>query len=276
MKKFFVSGILVVGLLGIASTGEAPVGLLGIASTADDPVQYVRICSLYGAAFHYIPGTDICLNEETGETREETGGGTWVSLLPTNNQGHWVAIPREECGGKLVKVGTFKPRDFRLNSFEKYQAEPFELKLQQGEFISKVMMSGGFYDPLQPLARGPQLSSEQFCLRVADPNFFTIDMGSAPIYPPFCSAAPLGCVSNSEILGTRAAYWFTVLGAPVVHYNTDSTGKVIGSPMTCGSQLVVTTGMGSYDPAETSDPSQPGVPIPAAGTLSVWACVEPR
>src|SRR5437879_13835548 len=25
------------------------------------PVQYVKICSLYGEGFYYIPGTDICL-----------------------------------------------------------------------------------------------------------------------------------------------------------------------------------------------------------------------
>src|SRR5262245_14912035 len=25
------------------------------------PVQYVKICSLYGDGFYYIPGTDICL-----------------------------------------------------------------------------------------------------------------------------------------------------------------------------------------------------------------------
>src|SRR5665647_953735 len=25
------------------------------------PVQYVKICSLYGAGFYYIPGTDMCL-----------------------------------------------------------------------------------------------------------------------------------------------------------------------------------------------------------------------
>jgi hypothetical protein len=25
------------------------------------PVQYVKICSLYGDAFYYIPGTDTCL-----------------------------------------------------------------------------------------------------------------------------------------------------------------------------------------------------------------------
>ena len=25
------------------------------------PVEYVRICSLYGAGFFYIPGTDTCI-----------------------------------------------------------------------------------------------------------------------------------------------------------------------------------------------------------------------
>ena len=25
------------------------------------PVEYVKICTLYGAGFYYIPGTDICL-----------------------------------------------------------------------------------------------------------------------------------------------------------------------------------------------------------------------
>src|SRR6201986_2536787 len=25
------------------------------------PIQYVKVCSLYGAGFYYIPGTDICL-----------------------------------------------------------------------------------------------------------------------------------------------------------------------------------------------------------------------
>jgi hypothetical protein len=263
LKRLFLAVVFLAGLLGIASTGYAR------------DVEYVKVCSLYGAAFHYIPGTDICLNDQTGETREQTEGGTWYSLVPTNNQGHWATVPQLECGlGRLVQVGTFKPSDFKLNSYNRYQALPYGLKLQPGEFISEVMMGGGFYDPIQPLARAPQLSPQQFCLRTADPNFSEVNMGSPPVTPPFCSPDPLGCASNSQILGTPAAYAFSVLGAPVVHYNTDINGKVIGSPATCGSQLVVTTGMGVYDPTTTSDPSTPN-PIPAAGTLSVWACVAP-
>ena len=36
------------------------------------PVEYVKICSLYGAGFYYIPGTDICL-KIGGYVRAEYG-----------------------------------------------------------------------------------------------------------------------------------------------------------------------------------------------------------
>ena len=39
------------------------------------PVEYVRICSLYGAGFWYIPGTDTCL-KLGGYLRAEVAGLT--------------------------------------------------------------------------------------------------------------------------------------------------------------------------------------------------------
>ena len=59
------------------------------------PVQYVKICSLYGVGFYYIPGTDMCL-KIGGWVRAEYGWGangsfTWgpynnnASSLNTNN-----------------------------------------------------------------------------------------------------------------------------------------------------------------------------------------------
>jgi hypothetical protein len=38
------------------------------------PVQYVKICSLYGVGFYYVPGTDLCL-KVGGWARFETGWG---------------------------------------------------------------------------------------------------------------------------------------------------------------------------------------------------------
>ncbi|MFX7106338.1 porin, partial [Acinetobacter baumannii] len=49
-------------ILGSAAVIAASAG----AQAADLPVkakavQYVKICSLYGAGFYYIPGTDTCI-----------------------------------------------------------------------------------------------------------------------------------------------------------------------------------------------------------------------
>ena len=49
---------------------------LTFATRAAAAVEYVRICSLYGAAFFYIPGTDTCLNPYNGEVRKQTAYGT--------------------------------------------------------------------------------------------------------------------------------------------------------------------------------------------------------
>jgi hypothetical protein len=38
------------------------------------PVQYVKICSLYGAGFYYVPGTDMCL-KIGGYVRQQVGYG---------------------------------------------------------------------------------------------------------------------------------------------------------------------------------------------------------
>jgi len=43
------------------------------------PVQYVKICSLYGVGFYYIPGTDMCL-KVGGWVRSEWGEGANGSL----------------------------------------------------------------------------------------------------------------------------------------------------------------------------------------------------
>ena len=47
-------------------SSAASLSVVGHASAADLPVkakavEYVRVCSLYGAGFWYIPGTDTCI-----------------------------------------------------------------------------------------------------------------------------------------------------------------------------------------------------------------------
>ena len=43
------------------------------------PVEYVKVCSLYGAGFYYIPGTDICM-KVGGYVRFQQSYGTSPSI----------------------------------------------------------------------------------------------------------------------------------------------------------------------------------------------------
>ncbi|MDO9564341.1 MAG: porin, partial [Bradyrhizobium sp.] len=70
---------------------------IGAAQAADLPVkakavEYVRICSLYGAGFFYIPGTDTCI-KVGGYLRVDTtfnggahGSPAWSGDLGQNNR----------------------------------------------------------------------------------------------------------------------------------------------------------------------------------------------
>ena len=76
---------------------------MGGAQAADLPlkakaVEYVRICSLYGAGFYYIPGTDTCiklggyLRVETAFNTNSVYGGNYngvavrVSMLKSSRE----------------------------------------------------------------------------------------------------------------------------------------------------------------------------------------------
>ncbi len=60
------------------------------------PVQYVKICSLYGDGFYYIPGTDTCL-KMGGYLRVQAeynmGGGGVPLWLRRGRQRRWPASP---------------------------------------------------------------------------------------------------------------------------------------------------------------------------------------
>lgn len=49
-------------------------------------VEYVKVCSLYGAGWYYIPGTDKCVNPDTGVVKYQTANGTVVTTTATQAQ----------------------------------------------------------------------------------------------------------------------------------------------------------------------------------------------
>lgn len=107
-----------------------------------EPMEYVRVCDAFGTGFFYIPGTDTCLNAMTGETREDTEGGTWrstVGYAPLQ----WVPNPAAGClGGTLANVGALGQGAFTFNVYERYEAPLAGVNLGEGDFISTLMMRG--------------------------------------------------------------------------------------------------------------------------------------
>ena len=82
------------------------------------PVQYVKICSLYGAGFYYIPGTDMCLKvggwvrAEAAYSTNNSSTGTWnadVNNRTTNNtwyriRGYITADAREQTAYGVARA----------------------------------------------------------------------------------------------------------------------------------------------------------------------------
>ncbi len=72
------------------------------AQAADLPVkakavEYVRICSLYGAGFYYIPGTDTCI-KIGGYLRVDTtfNGGVYDQPAWSGDLGHGHPVRRQD------------------------------------------------------------------------------------------------------------------------------------------------------------------------------------
>jgi hypothetical protein len=70
--------------IGTAAIG-AVLAVAGV-GTANAAVDYVKVCSLYGAGWFYIPGTDTCINTSSGETRVQTELGTKVDQSDLSNR----------------------------------------------------------------------------------------------------------------------------------------------------------------------------------------------
>src|SRR5215510_8987017 len=110
---------------------------MGGAQAADLPVkakavEYVRICSLYGAGFWYIPGTDTCI-KIGGYLRVDTtfnGGGTYDQPAWSgdsgqrnryfdyfNSRSRMALTVDTRTATEYGVVRTFAQGDFQFNNF---------------------------------------------------------------------------------------------------------------------------------------------------------------
>ncbi len=54
-------------------------GAASVTGPAFAAVEYVKVCSLYGPKYYYSPGTDTCINSDTGVTKTVTEDGVVTS-----------------------------------------------------------------------------------------------------------------------------------------------------------------------------------------------------
>ena len=273
MKKLWIALVLVVGLFSVGF----------IYFGQDKPVEYVKVCSSYGAGFIYIPGTPTgtCLDQFTGETRQATVGGIWVTFLPYP-QGAWVRNPYDGCpSGRLVMVGSFQSTDFTHNMWGKEQTPPFSLPLSSGEYISKVIMGGGFYDPRIPARQGTPdpMGMDGLCVRSTDPTVLEQQPSPNPPSNPLLGdgGRPIGCVSNGRIVNMPAVYSITATAAypEIDTYFLNMNQTLVAGPYLYGSALVVTTDLAIGRPGILTYYNETLAQYePMAGTLNVWVCVD--
>ena len=254
---------------------------LVLASSASAvPVQYVEICSLYGTGFLYIPGTNVCWNPTTGDTREETINGTWRSLWPYP-EGVWDQGFKRDCQGRIVHVGDFASTDFTLNAYNKKETAPVPLALPAGQFIMKVIMSGGFYDPRVPQQGGSNTNINGLCLRSRDSTLYNPTLPPSATNPDYGNGMlPIGCIANNRIVNMPLPYSISATAAYPQTYSFFPTldQTVIAGPFTYGKQLVVGTDLAMNTLNDgplllTYHDSTNNTDNPMAGTLSVWVCV---
>ncbi|HYC00208.1 MAG TPA: porin [Candidatus Limnocylindrales bacterium] len=170
-----------------AGAVAAAIVVAAAAATAQAAVEYVRICSVYGAGFHYHPGFDVCLNVATNDARVPTERGTWRWRVP-NNPREWVSGAKKACKGKLIEVGEFSSANLALNVYGRYQgASGLPLALEPGQYVSSVIYQGGFTG----VGRG------NFCLfwHYYDPTI----VNDVPIGDQY---TPIGCIDTFSMAGT--------------------------------------------------------------------------
>ena len=148
---------------GLVTTGGAQAADLPVKAKA---VEYVKVCSLYGAGFYYIPGTDTCI-KLGGYLRVETALGTnaifdgrLIGVGGTNNRytNYYTSRSRQEnyidtrTATEYGVVRTFGQGDFpfywvQLADFLAEQGQPgdsswAELREAQTMTMSKLKNTG--------------------------------------------------------------------------------------------------------------------------------------
>src|SRR3954454_24592446 len=104
-----VNSLLLTAAAGLVAVSGAQAADLPVKAK---PVGYVKVCSLYGAGFYYIPGSDICM-KVGGYIRYQinSGFGNSISFGPfTTTGGFNTRSTGVDVGQRVRPIATFDTR----------------------------------------------------------------------------------------------------------------------------------------------------------------------
>lgn len=108
-----------VSLAFLAAASGLPVSALAA------PVEYVKVCTSYGAQYYYSPGTDTCINANTGETRRMTEDGVVVGKTA-------LASKVDDIDGRVQRAFEGASVATALTSPDLVQGEHFGVRVNWG------------------------------------------------------------------------------------------------------------------------------------------------
>jgi len=114
------------------------------------PVEYVKLCYAYGANYYYSPGTDTCINAQTGDTRKEVDDGNGGTTTVTGKTA--LASHVDDIDNRVTRAFENASISAALAAPDLVQGEHFGLRVNWGNtggadafgFTGAAVLSEGF------------------------------------------------------------------------------------------------------------------------------------
>jgi len=110
----------------------AAVALCGLSlpAAAAQPVEYVRECDMYGANYYYSPGTNTCINTDTGMTKRQVDDGNGGEMTEVGKTA--LAAHVDDIDNRITRAFENASISAALAAPDLVQGEHFGLRINWG------------------------------------------------------------------------------------------------------------------------------------------------
>ena len=101
-----------------------------LAAPSQAAVEYVRVCSAYGPNYYYSPGTDTCINAQTGVTKRQVDNGEGGTTTVTGKTA--LAAQVDDIDNRITRAFENASISAALAAPDLVQGEHFGLRVNWG------------------------------------------------------------------------------------------------------------------------------------------------